>query len=125
MAKFVKITNGWPAIEIGALRHPVTIQSHGPSSPIAYDAAGPVSTWNDFLTAMAAIDPVRGTDVIRGGQITTQLFLTIALWYQPGILPSMRVVSESGSIYVIQSVEDVMEMHKVLLLNCIGFNVNE
>ena len=63
--------------------------------------------------------------VIRGGQVTTQLYLTVAIWYQPGILPSMRIVTDTGAVYVIQSVEDVLELHQIMLLNCIAFNANE
>ena len=122
---FVAIRNGWPSIDIGSMRHPVTIQALGAGSPVTFDAAGAVTTWQTFAQVMAAIDPVRGTDVIRGGQITTQLYLTVAIWFCPGILASMRIVTDTGSVYVIQSVEDVLELHQVMLLNCIAFNANE
>lgn len=121
----VTIANGFPVVNIGALRHKIVVQALGPASPPGFDAAGPKLVWSAFASAFAAIDIVRGIDVIRGGQTTTQLFLDIVLWYQPGILPNMRVVNENGSTYVIQSVENVLEMNIVLVLNCIGIGLNE
>jgi SPP1 family predicted phage head-tail adaptor len=122
---FVKVVNGWPSIDIGALRHAITILALGPSSPPTYDEAGPQLTWQPVASAMAAINPISGKDVIKGGQTTTQLNLAIAMWYQDGILPNMRVQSDNGSIYVIQSIENVMEMNVVLTLNCVGLASND
>jgi|SRR5581483_4010077 len=124
MTSSYKIVNGRPTIEIGALRHEVSIQKNGPASPPVFDAGGPVLGWNTFATALAAIEAVRGTDVIKSGQTTTQLFLTVTMWWQPGILPDMRVASDNGSLYVIQSVENVLEMDVVLVLNCLGLSKN-
>lgn len=120
-----KIVNGRPTLNIGSLRHTITIQTSGPTSPPTTNAAGPVLTWTTLTTAQAAIEMVRGTDVIKGGQIATQLYLTLALWYVPGVAPNMQVVSDNGSTYVIQSVENVLEMNVVLVLNCLGLGLND
>lgn len=120
----VQIVDGFPVINVGALRHAITIQAQGPGSP-PIDASGTVLAWNAFATAIAAIEAVRGTDVIRGGQTTTQLFLTVTMWWQSGILPNMRVLGDNGSTYLIQSVENVLEMSSVLVLNCIGIGAND
>lgn len=122
---FVKIVGGFPVIDIGSLRHAITIQSQGPASPPAYNESGQIVQWNAFTTAIAAIDTIRGTDVIRSGQVTTQLFLTVATWWQPGILPNMRVLNDNGGTYLIQSVENILEINSVLILNCIGLGANE
>lgn len=123
---FVRIVNGIPTIDVAALRHTITISSVGPTSPPTFDAGGAAVTGPVVVTtALAAIDAVRGTDVIKGGQITTQLFLTVALWWQGGILPNMQVATEGGSTYLIQSVENVLEMNAVLILNCIGIGSND
>ena len=124
MTKTVKIIGGRPTVNAGALRHPISSQSYGQTNPTEYDAAGAVSGWSDFLTARAAIEIVRGVEVIRGGQTTTQLYSTVTIWYQPDILPNMRVVVENGSTYVIESIENVLEMNIVLVLNCVGIGVN-
>jgi len=121
---FITVKNGWPSINIGALRHQITIQQLLPSSPPVYNEQGETLSWQPFTTAQAAIEPISGKDVIRGGQTTTQLFLTIAIWYQPGIAANMRVISDNGSVYIIQSIENVLEMNQVLTLNCLGINQN-
>jgi len=122
---FVQIRDGWPSIDIGRMRHPITIFAQGPANPVTYDAAGPLMSPTVFAKALAAIEAVRGTDVIKSGQDTTQLFLTVGMWFQPGILPNMQVQSDNGSTYVIQSVENVLEMNVVLLLNCLGLGLNQ
>lgn len=125
MPAFVQIENGWPTIDIGRMRHQVTILAPGPASPPAFDAAGPVVTFQPFATAMAAIETVRGTDVIRGGQTATQLFLTVGMWWQAGIAANQQVQSDNGSTYVIQSVENILELDVVLVLNCVALGSNQ
>lgn len=124
--KFVEFSNGMPTLNIGAARHPITIQQQVIADPPTYDPSGAVGQWQDFTSepALAAMDAVRGTDVVKGGQITTEKYMTVGMWWQPGILPNMRVVTESGSTFLIQSVDDVMEMNAVLLLNCIALGTN-
>ena len=122
--KFVQFANGMPTLNISAARHPITIQQQTIANPPSYDQSGATGQWSDFTTALAAMDAVRGTDVVKGGQVTTQKYMTIGMWWQAGILPNMRVVTESGSTFLIQSVDDVMEMNAVLLLNCIALGAN-
>ncbi len=119
-----EIIGGFPVIDIGKLRHFVTIQQQGPTIPPSFDEAGTKLDWIPFATGMAAIDTVSGTDVIKGGQTVSQLFLTVTMYYQPGILPKMRVKSDNGSIYVIRAVENILEMNVVLVLNCEGLQGN-
>jgi len=47
------------------------------------------------------------------------------MWYLPGIQPNMTVLSDNGSIYVIQSIENIRELNVVLILNCIGLGANQ
>lgn len=119
---FVQIRNNWPVIDVGRMVHTITIQQQAVNG---FDASGQVTQWTDFVTAQAVIEPVRGTDVVRSGQTTAQLFLTVGLWYQAGIAENMRVVSHNGATYLIQSIENVLERNAVLLLNCIGIGDNE
>lgn len=104
----------WPAIDSGRMIHKIAIQHQVASS----DISGSTVTWADYLTAWAAIDAVRGMDVIKSGQNTTQLYSTITIWWQAGILPNMRVVA-NGRTHVIQSVENIEERNVVLKLNCV------
>ena len=115
--------SGMPTINIGSLRHSVTIQAQTPSSPPAFDNAGQVTEWTDFATVGAAIQNMRGDDMIRGGLGVAQLHLTVSMWYLPGVQPNMRVVHRDA-IYIIQSVDNVLEMDTVLVLNCIALGLN-
>ena len=118
----------WPTLDPGSLRHPIKIWQ---MSSLGGDVSG--TTVDPFLVTaappaaptMASIEPVRGTDVIRGGQTTTTLYLTIKMWFQPGITPDMQVETESGSRFLIQSIENLLEMNLVLVLNCEGLGANQ
>jgi len=112
----------WPSIDPGKMRHFITIWK--PRADVSTDASGTVMVPGVVTTAPCSIDPIRGTDQIRNGQTTTQLFLTIQMWFQPGILPDMQVETESGSRYQIQSIDNVKEMNIVLTLNCIALGAN-
>lgn len=119
------VCNGQPVPNVGLFIHLITIQSQGLASPPTYDAAGPVVGWIDLTTVMAGIETVRGTDVIKGGQTTTQLYLTLTMWYAPGVLPNMRVISDNGNRYIIQSIENILERNVVMVLNCLGLGPND
>jgi SPP1 family predicted phage head-tail adaptor len=80
--------------------------------------------WTEFVKTWAQIEPVRGTQVLKAGQDTTQLFLTIGIRWQTGILPNMRVKSNNGT-YTIQSIENPGERNVILILNCIALNLNQ
>ena len=75
-------------------------------------------TWETLVTTWAALEPVRGTDVVRFGQITTQLYMTVTIPYQTGIQANFRVSSAKG-LFVIQSVENPLERDIYLVLNCV------
>jgi Phage head-tail joining protein len=117
--------NAMPARWSGSLNWFSSRRSATLASPPASDAAGALQSWNAFTQANAAIETVRGTDVIKGGQTATQLFLTVGMWYQAGINPEQRVLSDNGSLYVIQSVENILEMNVVLVLNCLALGSNQ
>ena len=132
LPSFVKIVNGQPTIDLGAMRHQVSVLQEGPSSPAVYDAGGIVQGWNPIATGIfaaigsqAAGSVKGGMDVIKGDEITSQLYLAVAMWYMSGLLPNMRIKSDNGSTYVIQSVENVLEMNVVLVLTCLGIGVND
>lgn len=119
---FVTVTDGWPSIDIGRMIHQIVIEQYGFASPPVMDTAGPKQTWSTFLDNVpAAIEPVSGRDKIRGGMTTTELDLTIATWFIPGVKSKMRVLNKTtGSRYVIQSVENMLERNVVMILNCLA-----
>lgn len=116
---------GLPILNIGAMKNQITIQRRCLTSPPTYDAAGPALGLVDVLTTAAGIDIVRGTDMVKSGQTTTQLYLAIVTWFIPGIIPSMEIVNDgNGSRYLINSVENIKEANIVMVLNCLGLGAN-
>lgn len=122
---FVQIKNGWPAIDIGRMRHSISIQQLLPSAPPIIDASGQVESWQQVLPLagdllMAAIEVSRSAEAFKGGQTTAQSFFSIGFWFQAGVVPGMRVVNENGTVCVIESVNNILEMNIVLVLTCIA-----
>ena len=109
----------WPTLDSGEMRHQITILGQVPST----DVSGGTVAMVPLLTCYAKIEPVRGIDVIKSGQETTQLFLIISIWWQAGILANMQVQALNG-LYLIQSLENVLELDVVLKLNCLAIGKN-
>ena len=110
----------WPQIDPGKMVHQVTILQQ----QTIQDISGASTQWVPFVTTWAEIIPVRGIDVVRSGQDTTQLFLTVKIRWQTGILAKMRVQSLNGQ-YVIQAIENPGERNVILVLTCLGLGSNE
>ena len=110
----------WPSIDPGRMIHRVTLLQQTAGT----DASGAIVRWTPFVTTWAAIDPVRGTDVIKAGQDTTQLYLTITIRWQSGVLPSMRVQGNNGT-YIVQAIENPGERNILLVLNCVALSANQ
>jgi len=51
--------------------------------------------------------------------------VTITMFWQGGILPNMRIVADTGSVFVVQSIENLQELNVVLQLNCLGLGNNQ
>ena len=109
----------WPTLDSGEMRHQITILGQVPST----DISGSTVAMVPLLICYAKIEPVRGIEVIKAGQDTTQLFLLISIWWQAGILPNMQVQALNG-LYLIQSVENLLELDVVLKLNCLAIGKN-
>lgn len=129
---FVKVVAGMPTIDIGAMRHEVDILSLGPTSPATYDDAGPIQistalTGGPYWAAIggqASGAARNGLDVIHGGSIISQLPLIVAMWFDSRAEPNMQIRRSNGAIYVIQSIENVLEMDVVMVLTCLGIGAN-
>lgn len=123
-----QIVDNHIVVNIGAMRHQVTVLQLGAASPPAYDAGGPRQSFSPLLTDLAAgIEMIRGTDVIKGGLATTELYLQIMIWFQEAVqvLPAMRIKQQhNNSQYVIQSVENPLGLDVILILNCVGLGAN-
>lgn len=110
----------WPQIDPGKLVHNITLLAEQEF----IDIDGTTTEWVPFLTTWAEIEPVRGTDVIRGGQQTTTLFLRVTIRWQTGILPDQRIQTDTGMTYIIQSIENPGERCIILILNCVALSHN-
>ncbi|HEV8189445.1 MAG TPA: phage head closure protein [Pyrinomonadaceae bacterium] len=110
----------WPKIDPGEMIHRVTIlQQRGRTG-----VSGSGVAWVPFVTTWASIDPVRGVDVLKAGQDVTQLYLTVKIRWQSGILPNMQVQAQNGT-YIIQSIENPGERNVILVLTCLGLKLNQ
>lgn len=121
----VQIIGGRPQIEPGALIHTVTLQHNDspPPSGAVYDAAGVRGVWTPYATALAAFEQPSAREARDGSVVQTQAQIQFALWYQPGVLSSDRVVMEDGAVYAVVSVENVGKRNLVLVLTCEGLSV--
>jgi len=107
-------------IASGSLRHPVTILQ---SQPVQ-DVSGTALAWVPFLEVRASVTPMRGTDLVRSGQDTTLLYITVGMRYQGGITSAMRVQTATGT-YSIQAIENVQERNRRLNLFCLALGANQ
>lgn len=110
-----------PIISIGKLRHLATFQKLMPSSPPTYDEAGQTQVWTPTgQQALVAVDILSARDAIRNGLTITELYADLTMYWQPGITNKLRAVMDNGAIYVIRSVQNILEMNAVLVVNCVG-----
>jgi head-tail adaptor len=117
--------SGIPAVNAGMLRHQVNFQSQAVASPPIYSASGPTASWTTVFSDLAAIETISGKDMIKSGLTTTQLYLSITMYWRADVLPGMRVVrAATGSVYIVQAAENILEMDTVLVLTCIGLALN-
>jgi len=110
----------WPRIDPGAMIHRVTIQKQTPSS----DESGPTVEYTDLYSVYAAIEVASASEVIRSGQIVSQVPILVKIYYQPEILANMRVVANNGT-YLIQGTQNIDEMNIVLVLFCVALGAND
>ena len=112
----------WPKANPGAMSHRIQLQLQSTEADVFGQQR---QVWSTVLTTWASIEPVSGTNVIQSGQETNQLFLTITIFWQRGVRADMRVLTEDGETYIIQSIEDLKRLHSVLVLNCLQLRAEE
>jgi len=121
----VRIVNGVPVLDPARLRHQVLFLEPTAGS----DDSGSIVTWapgNPPDIAWAEIVPTRGSDIIKAGQDISQVWLTITMRYNASKTrtPNTRLQTPSGSIFVVQAIENVLEMNVWLVLTCLGLGAN-
>jgi head-tail adaptor len=112
--------SSWPQLDPGKMIHRVRILQQATVT----DVSGTATAWVPFVDTWAQIDPVRSLEVLRSGQDTAQLFFTVKIRWQTGILSSMQLQSLNG-LYIIQTVENPGERNVILVLNCLALGLNQ
>jgi SPP1 family predicted phage head-tail adaptor len=105
-------------LEPGSLRNAVSIQA--PSATA--DSYGQINTtWNTILNTRAAILPLSQREMAQSGNLVSQNTHSITIRY-PGatvrIVSGQRVLADVDT-YLIQVVEDVLDRHRILKLQCV------
>jgi len=113
----------WPTIDPGQFRHQITLLEQVPGS----DASGVTVTYtpdSNPIVAWAKIDYLRGDAMIKAGQDVSQVYLKITMWYRAEFTANKRIRAPNGNQYVIQAVENVLEMNTYMVLMCLGVGAN-
>lgn len=109
------------AINAGELRHRISLLQ----PVVGTDESGASVTYSVYATANAKIEwPKAPREVVRAGQTTAQLYLSITMRWIPGVTEEMRVQSRNGT-YEIQGIENVGEQNVKLILYCTALGVNQ
>ena len=101
----------------GKLRHRVTIQQLTAGSPQQLPSGEPDTSWADYLTVYASIEPLRGRELLLAQQLVSEVSVRIRMRYRAGVTAAMRAVFE-GVNYSILAVIDVELKHAELELMC-------
>ena len=108
-------------INPGELRHAIQIQQQTATQSASGE---PQSTWNTVLATSAKIATASSREVYRAAQFTEQVTHVVTIrWPGPGvsILGGQQVVFGSR-VFELQTVENVQERNRVLLLHCLEIN---
>ncbi len=114
----------FPWTDPGERKHLITFLvqttvSDASGAGISYVAGNPPdTTW-------AKLKAIKAADVIKGGSDVSQVRLIVNIRYSPGRVPKMRFQLFNGNIYVIEAIENVLEMNRELDMTCLGIGSNE
>ncbi len=101
-------------MKIGALRHRILFQSE---EKISDDAHGHTSIWNDVAVTWADIEPLAGRELYYAQQIKNTISHKITIRYREDINEEMRIIF-GIRIFKIESIINIKEQKKLLLLRC-------
>jgi SPP1 family predicted phage head-tail adaptor len=109
-------------INPGQMRHLITLLE--PSTITG--AAGAVTTYSPGIPPVqfyAKIECAGNEEVIRAGQDVTKSHIKVTARYNVLISSQKHIETPSGARYVIQTVEDLLEMRAYMELICEGVGV--
>lgn len=109
-------------INSGELRHSIQVQQQT-NAPDGTTGA-PSQAWVPVLTTMAKISTARSSEVFQAAQFSAQVSHVIKIRW-PGaavtLAGGMQVVFGSR-VFKLQTVENVLERNRVVLLHCLEIN---
>lgn len=101
-------------VEIGTLRHRVTLQQQ----TISRDGyGGEVVTWSELFTAWAAVEPLQGRELLDGKRLEAEVTSRIRMRYRAGVKPGQRV-TWGDHTYDIEAVIEPESRRRELVLMC-------
>lgn len=97
----------------GILRDVVTIQQKTGAVESTY--GGTAYTWATFAAGVRCrISPLSGRELLMAGAERSILKSRVRMRYLAGVVPAMRIVTESSEVHDIVSVVDVDNLHREL-----------
>ncbi len=88
------------------------------SATSSQDATGqPIRTWATYATVWAAVEPLKGRELMYARQAGYEAEVRVTIWYRSDLDPKHRVVV-NGTAYEITSVIDPEMGHVTLELMC-------
>lgn len=107
----------------GKLRHRVTVQQLVAGSPPQTASGQPDTSWQDFITVWASIEPLNGRELFAAQEHHAEITHRVRMRYHEGITPLMRLTYRER-YFAIFSVIDTELRRKELQLMCSeGFEV--
>lgn len=109
----------WPVADPSEFIHQIvwleqqTVNDESGVSVVYAASSPPSTTW-------CKIEWMRGEDVIKSGQDTSQLYGTVTIHYRPGIVANRRIQAPGGGVYIIRSVENVRLMNMFYRINIVA-----
>lgn len=113
----------WPVTDISEFVHLITWldqQTVNDESGVSvvYAASSPPDT------SWCKIEWMRGEDVIKAGQDTSQLYGTVTMNYRQGLVANRRIQAPGGGIYIIRSVENVQNRNMFHRINIVALGAS-
>jgi head-tail adaptor len=120
----MSLTSAIPGIDPGQFRHLVTLLEESTSGS---DASGAPVSWavgDPPLTAYMKIESLKADEIIKAGLDVSQVDLKLTGWYRPQFTAQSRIQAPSGNVYIVQAVQNVLEMNIFMVLLCLGVGAN-
>lgn len=103
-----------PTIDIGSLRHRVTIQQ---ATETQASDGSVVRTWATYHTGQAEIVPLNGSESYVAQGLSAGIVHRITMRYRSGVVPKMRVIW-GDRVFEIITARNIDERGRWLVMNC-------